>query len=93
MTGVPVYRDGVLRLEQTRLEPADGLYGGLIRAVLGDVLEQSLQYPLLQDLQRFVRKVSMQSPYEVRMRDLDVHTVRVEAEAIVFMFDFSMDVK
>lgn len=93
MTGVPVYRDGVLRLEQTQLEPADGLYGGLIRAVLGDALEQSLQYPLLQDLQRFVRKASMQSPYEVRMRDLDVYTIRVEAEAIVFMFDFIMEVK
>lgn len=93
MTGVPVYRDGVLRLEQTQLEPADGLYGGLIRAVLGDALEQSLQYPLLQDLQRFARKASMQSPYEVRMRDLDVHTIRVEAEAIILMFDFSMEVR
>jgi hypothetical protein len=90
---VPVYRDGVLRLEQTQLEPADGLYGGLIRAVLGDALEQSLQYPLLQDLQRFARKASMQSPYEVRMRDLNVHTIRVETEAIVLMFDFSMEVR
>lgn len=93
MTGVPVYRDGVLRLEQTQLEPADNLYGGLIRVALENMLEQSLQYPLLQDLQRLVRKASMRSPYEVRMRDLEVHAIRVEAEAIVFMFDFSMDVK
>ncbi len=87
-TGVPVYRQGVLRLNDVKVDHANPLYADLIRAFL-----ESLQYSLVEDVQQLAQQVSETGEYEMRVPTLSVHTIRVGAEAIVFSFDIAVQVR
>ncbi len=93
MTGVPVYKDGTLRLDDVQVQPTERLYSGLIRAFLGDTLVQSLRYPLFLEVQELARQASARANYDIRVPRLSVDAIRVQPEAIVFFFDFTMEVK
>lgn len=85
MTGVPMYKDGVLYLDNVWLESADQLYSDLIRTFLGDTVTQSLRYPLFEEMQRLTRQASEQDNYEIRVPSLSVEAIRVTPGAIVFL--------
>jgi hypothetical protein len=87
-TGVPVYRQGVLRLNDVKVDHSNPLYADLIRAFL-----ESLQYSLVEEVQKLAQQVSGTGGYEMRVPTLSVHTVRVGVEAIVFSFDIAVQVR
>jgi hypothetical protein len=87
-TGVPVYRQGVLRLNEVKVEHSNPLYADLIRTFL-----ESLQYSLVEEVQKLAQRVSETGDYEMRVPTLSVHAIRVDVEAIVFSFDIAVQVR
>ncbi len=87
-TGVPVYKQGMLRLNDVKVEHANRLYADLIRAFL-----ESLQYSLVDEVQQLAQQASEKSNYQIRVPTLSVNAIRVGAEAIVLSFDISVQVR
>lgn len=93
ISGVPAYKEGVFYLDEVQIEPSEGFYANLIRAALGDALLQSLKYPVLEEVRELARQASTQGHYEIHIPSLKVDSIRIEPKAIVFSFDFNVEVR
>ena len=90
MSGVPAYRDGVLFLDQIRVQTPDKPYGDLARNLLGQTLPRLLRYPLLDEVRQKAAENSRQGPYQVAVARLDVGRITLAADHLSIPFDFTL---
>lgn len=90
MSGVPAYRDGVLFLDQIRVQTPDKPYGDLARNLLDQTLPRLLRYPLLDEVRRKAAAHSRQGPYQVAVSRLAVSTITLGANHISISFDLTL---
>ncbi len=92
MSGVPVYRNGVLSLDQVRLETAYPLYNDLLSTFVTGTVARALRFPLQAEVQKSVAEASKAGPYQLRVASLDVSSIRTEAQGLAVGLDFMMDI-
>ncbi len=93
MSGVPTYRDGVLFLDQIRVQTPNKPYGDLARNLLAQTLPKMLRYPLLQEVRKKAAAESQQGPYQISVSRLDVGRITLGADQLSIPFELSLSLR
>ncbi|MDH3689928.1 MAG: hypothetical protein OEU36_10670 [Gammaproteobacteria bacterium] len=82
LSGVPVYQNGVLRLDKMTMEVPDQAYADLVRSFVQGPLAQRLRYPLLAELRKMLVEVNAGSPYRIGLTELQAGTIVLGQQAM-----------
>ncbi len=93
MSGVPVYRNGVVSLDQVQLETPNPFYNDLLRAFVAGTVARALRFPLQSEVQKSVVEASKAGPYQLRLASLEVSSIRTEPQGLKVALDFVMDIR
>lgn len=93
MTGLPVYRNGVLQLDDVKVESAAAEYTELLQAFFGQNLGSLLRYPLSQEIERMLGDVSREGGYKIQIQGLTVSRILVNPSTVTVSIDFGAAVQ
>ena len=80
MTGVPVYRDGVLALSQAQVKTPYPLYNDVLGKVFTGGMAAVLRYPLLAELKKAAAEASRQNPFRLQVDSLQVASIETDGD-------------
>ena len=91
----PEYRDGNLVLTNVTAsgDGKSGIYIRKVCSILGPSLSKDFKYPLASEARRILEDTTGQPNYKRELRNFQVPSIRVTADALVIQTDFALVVK
>ena len=93
ISGVPVYRDGELRLDQVRVDTEGRGYGGAVKPLVDSLLKEGLKFPLQQRLEEWSRIVWEETGTRMSVPKLEIGEIRLGENELAVEFDFRVDLR
>jgi hypothetical protein len=88
--GVPVYADGVLSLDQLRIEAPESAYFKLVSGPVSRWLQERLRYPLRAAVEETLAGLSSLGAVRLQLGDLRVGSVVVGPDGLLLDVDFDV---
>lgn len=88
--GVPVYADGILSLDQLRVEAQESAYFKLVSSLVSRWLQERLRYPLRAAVEETLRELSSLGAVRLQLGDLRVSSVVVAPDGLRLDVDFDV---
>ncbi len=88
--GVPVYADGVLRLDGLHVEAPESAYFKLVSGLVSRWLQERLRYPLRAAVEETLRGLSSLGAVRLQLGDLRVGSVVVGPDGLLLDVDFDV---
>lgn len=93
ISGVPVYRDGELRLDQVRVDTEGRGYGEAVRPLVDSLLKQGLKFPLRERIEESSRLVWEATGARMSVPTLEIGEIRLGEDELAVHFDFRVDLR
>jgi hypothetical protein len=88
--GVPVYADGVLGLDQLRVEAPESAYFRVVSGLVSRWMQERLRYPLRAAIEETLRGLSSLGAVRLQLGDLKVGSVVVSPDGLLLDVDFDV---